>query len=115
MGNENGRTDLVEYRRNSFRIYLRVVRAGVGNHLPEELVERLWVAGELHARIEVWPGAEPEDAEPELLVGRGRDGDRLRATRCPAAPRLIDEVDRETTAQKNVLVRSRKNDWVELT
>src|SRR5206468_4459551 len=66
-------------------------------------VERLRVARELHARIEVRPGAEPEDAEPELLVGRGRDGDRLRAARRAAAPRLVDQVDGEAATQEDVL------------
>src|SRR4051812_14549275 len=103
MGDENARPDLVEQCRNGLRIHLRVVGAGVRDHLPEELVERIRVARELDARIQVWPGAEPEDAEPELLVGRSRYGDRLCAACGASAPRLVDQVDREVTAQKDVL------------
>ena len=74
-----------------------------GDHLPEELVERLWVARELYARIQVRPDPEPEDAEPELLIRRDRQVDRLRAARRTAASWLIDQIDRKAAAQEDVL------------
>src|SRR5436853_109381 len=99
MSDENPRPYLVEERRDGLYVHPRIVRAGVGCHLPEELVERLRVARELHAGVEVRPRPNAEDAEPELLVGRGRDVDGLRRASRAAPPRLVDEVDGEAAAQ----------------
>ena len=68
------------------------------------LIERFGVLCELHAREVVWPQADPEHAEPQLLVGSRRDRALHHAAARVTAPRLIDDVDPEAAAQENVLV-----------
>ena len=98
---EHAGPDLVEQRGHRVRIHLGVIRARVRNHLPEELVERRGVARELHAWVECGPHAQPEDSEPELLVGRCRNGDGLRAAGRAAAAWLIEQVHRIAAAKED--------------
>ena len=64
-------------------------------------------------RIEVRPDAQPEDPEPQLIVGRGGNGARLRAAGRAAASWLIHRI---SSAQKHGLeafasVRRRSWSW----
>src|SRR5512141_2203622 len=103
MGHENPRPDLLEQRRDHVRVQGGIEGARIGSDLAEVLVQRLRVAGELHAWEKVRPDAKAERAEPVLLVRRGRDRSSQRAATRTAASRLVDHVNRETATQEDVL------------
>ena len=104
MRDENSRPDLVEQRRDRVGDHRDIERSGVGRHRAEVLIERLGVLRELNAREVVRPKTDPEHAEPQLLVGRRRDGALDHAAPRVAAARLIDHVDGKAAAQKDVLI-----------
>jgi hypothetical protein len=91
---------------------VHVKRTRIRCHRTEVLVQRFRIARELHSLEIVRPDPHSELTKPELLV-------RLRLDRCPdgaaagvASTGLVDEIDREVAAQKDILkpfstVRSR--------
>src|SRR5512140_160536 len=103
MGHENPRPDLLEQRRDHVRVQGGIEGARIGCDLAEILIQRLRVAGELHAWEKVRPDAKAERAEPVLLVMRGRDRASQRAATRTAASRLVDHVNRKAAAQKDGL------------
>jgi hypothetical protein len=84
--------------------HVDIERPGVGRHRAEELIQRFRIARELDTRKVVGPHADAESVEPYLLVRRGGDGGLHSAAAGISAPRLIDEINRKATSQKNVLI-----------
>jgi len=103
MRDEDGGTDLLEQRCDGARVHLRVVGTRVRRHRAEVLVERVGISREPNTREVVGPDADAKHAEPHLVVGRRRNRRRNGAASRGPATRLIEQVDREPSAQKDVL------------
>ena len=97
-------SDLVEQRRDRIGDDLDIERSRVRRHRAEVLIERFGVLRELNAREVVRPQADPEHAEPELLIGRGRDRAFDHAAAGVAAAGLIDHVHAKPATQEDRLI-----------
>src|SRR6218665_590969 len=103
MCNQNALSYLVKQGRNRVNIYLGVVGACIGQHLTIELVQGFRVFRELNVRIKVRIDAKSENAKPKLFVRRRGNSYGLRTAGCPAAPRLVNQVNGIATAKENIL------------
>lgn len=100
---EDSGSDSVEQRGVRIGVERQVGRADVGCHLPEELVERLLAAVELHAVEIVGIDTEAETVEPYLLVELRGERDALGAAPRIAPSGLVNEVGGIASAEKDVL------------
>ena len=94
---------LFEQRGHGVRNHPGIERTGIGRDRTEELIQRFRLAVELHVVEVPWPFAEPELIEEQLIEGGGLDRGCHGAIAGATAARLIDEINRITTTQKEGL------------
>ncbi|MNL15208.1 hypothetical protein D3C87_1361830 [compost metagenome] len=103
MCDQDAGADALEQCRHGIHSHLVIQWPRIRHHLPEVLVQRFRILRELHAGIEVRPGAQAEHVEPALLVRFRGDPRSHRAAAGATPARLVDQVHGEAAAHKDCL------------
>ena len=103
VSNQDALAHALEEGAQDIEFFCHIVRADIGCHLSEKLVQGILVRRELYSRVECGPFADPEDVEPELLVGKRPDGGFRRRSARPSPSWEVNQVGGVSFAQEHVI------------
>ena len=103
MRDENCWPYLVEQSCVCIRIDFKINRPDSRCHLPEILIESIFVTTELHPVEKIRPNTETKTVEPDLFIKNGRPSNCLRSPPGIPPTRLIDKIRGESPTQKDIL------------